>query len=62
MKNCPLGKHGIHCPEIGGNWGEQKDNHSIVALNRALDFLEKLRRHNWRRALWYGGKQRPAAA
>jgi hypothetical protein len=56
MKNCPLGKHGIHCPEIGGNWGEQTDNHSIVDLNRALDFLEKIRRHNWRRAFWYGGK------
>ena len=63
MKNCPFGKHEFKCSEIGlgawaigGSWGEQADNDSIAALNRALDLLEKLHHHNWRRGFWYGGK------
>lgn len=44
MKTKPLGKHAINCSEIGfgawaigGGWGEQHDEESLAALNRALD-------------------------
>lgn len=44
MKTRPFGKHAITCSEIGfgawaigGGWGEQHDDESLDALNRALD-------------------------
>lgn len=44
MKTRPFGKSGITCSEIGfgawaigGGWGEQNDDESLAALNRALD-------------------------
>lgn len=63
MQYRPLGHSGLNVSAIGfgawaigGSWGEQADNDSIAALNRALDLLEKLHHHNWRRGFWYGGK------
>ena len=63
MKHRHFGKHGFHCSEIGfgawaigDSWGEQANTDSIAALHRALDLLEKLRRHNWRRGFWHGDK------
>jgi aryl-alcohol dehydrogenase-like predicted oxidoreductase len=44
MKYRPFGKHPFNCSEIGfgawaigGAWGEQRDEDSVAALNRALD-------------------------
>jgi hypothetical protein len=54
--NSSARKSGSALGPTGGSWGEQADNDSIAALNRALDLLEKLHHHNWRRGFWYGGK------
>lgn len=65
-------KIGFGAWSIGGSWGAQADTAPIAAMKRALDlgcnFIDtaagygngyggKLRRHNWRRSFWYGGKK-----
>lgn len=65
MKSRPFGKHPFQCSEIGfgawaigGSWGAQADANCGVSdlPDLPADLLVRLRRHNWRRGDWYGGK------